>query len=130
MRRKYFSASKYAEAIQRSTISGSRQRHILPVNSAYRSVGILNDVGGAQAAHERRSEPEAIDREGLLQAFHQTGRRIRILLLQPLSLLLEFGDAFFLRKFVSRVHHTLNLRARGLGQALGDIAHFVSTAVL
>src|SRR3954470_18901305 len=31
MRRKDFSASRYADAIQRSTICGSRQRQILPV---------------------------------------------------------------------------------------------------
>jgi len=51
--------------------------------------------GGAQTAHPCRREPEAIDREGLLQPFHQTGGGIRILLLQPLGMLLKFGDAFF-----------------------------------
>jgi len=64
-------------------------------DATYRSVGIFDDVGGAPTAHQRRRELEAIDREGLLQPFQQTGRRIRILLLQPLGMLLEFGDAFF-----------------------------------
>jgi hypothetical protein len=59
-------------------------------------VGILGKVGSAQTAHQRRSELEPINREGLLQPFQQTGRRVWMLLLQLLARCLSLAMPSFL----------------------------------
>src|SRR3954467_3044267 len=129
MRRKVLSASKYAAAIHRSTICGSRQRHILPVTRRTAPFGFSMML----VVHKQRISAGVSLRRLTVKVSSSPSSKlagVRILLLQPLGLLSQSGHAFLLGKFVGCVHHTLGLRTRGLGQPLGDVAHFMSTAAL
>src|SRR3954468_21053253 len=124
MRRKDFSASRYADAIQRSTICGSRQRQILSVTRRTAPLGFSMML----VVHKQRISAGVSLRRLTVKVSSSPSSRLAAAsgycLLQPLGMLLEFGDAFFLGQFVSRVHHAVSFRTRGLGQALGDIVYF------
>jgi len=107
MRRNDFSASRKPTVAQhhlRVAVTG----HVSGV-TPHRADGVLDDIDCGQAARERRSEPQTVNREGLLQPFEQAGRHIRISGRQPFGLLLQFRHAFFIQRLVSGVHHALDL---------------------
>ena len=118
--------------------SGSpAQRHVCiaiatntTADASHSAIRILDDVGSAEAAGQRGRQLHAVHRKCFLQSFKQTRRCVRVLGLQPRSLLLEFGDALAVRKLVGRVHHALHLGGQVLGQPLGDVSHLMGAATL
>jgi hypothetical protein len=66
----------------------------------HRTVGILDDVGARQAAHQRGRELQPTDGEGLFQPLEQARRGVGVLGLEPGGLLLQFRDPVLLGELV------------------------------
>ncbi len=88
---------------------------------AYSGVRALDDVGGGQAAVQRRRDVQPVDGEALLQTFQQTGRRLRVLLVQPCGQLLDARDALVGVEFPGRSQQTFGLCPVVFGQVIEHI---------
>ena len=108
---------------------------VLPVGhaaglDAYSSVRALDDVGGGQAAVQRRRDVQPVNGEVLLHAFQQTGRRLRILLVQPCGQFLDARDALVGVQFPGRPQQAFDLRLVVLGQIVEHVPQLVGAAAL